>query len=684
MSTSNRRSPHAELYLTAAHLRALAAWTNVVLWITSADGSADIENPSWSAFTGQPPDEYLGWGWLEAIHPDDRERIRKLWSSTVSVGNRAQFSYRLRRRDGEYRLVNVEGVAVDTERGFEWVGYCIDVTEASQTEYALRANEERLRFLDQLAQTTRALTDPIQIMAMTARLLGEQLQATRCAYADVEADNDTFTIRSDWSTPGVRSSAGVYSLSLFGPHAVGSLRNGEYLIVHDVDRELGDEGGGRMFNSIGIKAIICAPLVKEGKLAAMMAVHQSTPRQWTPAEVLLVGEVVDRCWAHIERVRYAAMLEMQDRRKNEFLATLAHELRNPLAPMRYAAAIMKKASPGAPASIQAQQIIERQVGFMARLVDDLLDLSRISRGLIELKREQASLAELVTEAVDAMRPVIEAARHDLEVVLPATEVTLDADRTRIVQVISNLLSNAAKYTPDGGAIRVAAWQEGSRAVLEVRDNGIGIPPAEQGRLFEMFTQLPHTAAHAQGGLGIGLALVKTLVQMHGGQIRVASRGLDEGSTFTVELPAIVPEARPCTRTDVAADPGGLSVLVVEDNPDGLLALVMLLELMDCVVRSAADGQAGLELASLFKPDVAILDLGLPRMDGLTLARRLRADPALAGMTLVALTGWGSTHDRERTRDAGFDHHLTKPVEPDELRRLLSATRDQKRLLTERG
>jgi PAS domain S-box-containing protein len=663
------------LHLTADHLRALAASTNVVLWITSADGSVNMENPSWAAFTGQSADEYLGWGWLTAIHPGDRERIRMLWMATVQQGSPARFRYRLRRHDGVYREVSAEGTVAETATGKEWIGYCIDVTDASQTETVLRSSELRLRFLDQLAQATRVLTDPSEVMIVTAQFLGVHLQVTRCAYADVEADNDTFTIRNDWSAPGIKTSAGVYSLSLFGPQAAHSMRTGEYLIVRDVDRELGDEGGGRMFNAINIKAIVCAPLVKQGRLVAMMAVHQSTPRNWTAEEVGLVGEVVDRCWAHIERVRYAAMLEEQDRRKNEFLATLAHELRNPLAPIRYATAIMKTAQPGASAFAHAQGIIERQLGFMSRLVDDLLDLSRISRGSIELRQENVRLSDLVSEAAEAMRAVIEAAQHKFDVVLPSADLMVHVDRTRIVQVIGNLLSNAAKYTPDGGAIRIAAWQEGKEAVIEVSDTGIGIPPQEQGRLFQMFTQLPHTAARAQGGLGIGLALVKRLVQMHGGRIRVYSAGLDEGATFTVCLPAIMAQYEPPASAQGSATTGeGLSVLVVEDNADGRLALVTLLEMMGHRVLGAADGEAGLELAQKMKPDVAILDLGLPRMDGLTLARHLRSDPSLGGLKLIALTGWGSAPDRLRTREAGFDHHLTKPADPEQLAELLSGIR----------
>jgi signal transduction histidine kinase len=321
------------------------------------------------------------------------------------------------------------------------------------------------------------------------------------------------------------------------------------------------------------------------------------------------------------------MLREQDRHKDEFLATLAHELRNPLAPMRYALAMMRMSADPAK-SRQAREILDRQVQHMARLIEDLLDQSRINRGLVELRPERVSLALLMEQAVEATRPAIEAARHRFELHLPVPDMALDADPARLVQVIGNLLNNAAKYTPDGGDIRLSAWQAGERAVLEVVDNGVGIPPDQQGRLFQMFTQLHHSAHRAQGGLGIGLSLVRSLVQMHGGQVRVASDGLDAGSTFTVELPLPADTlATPVQASAPAAGsvPAGRRILVVEDNPDGLESLVALLELLGYVVATAV---------------------------------------------LVALTGWGAEQDRVHTAEAGFDHHLTKPVDPDRLQAFL--------------
>ncbi|WP_051243926.1 hybrid sensor histidine kinase/response regulator [Azohydromonas australica] len=652
-----------------------------LVWHTNAVGAIEVENPSWSAFTGQDFLHYRGWGWTEAVHADDRPEVLRRWQTAVASGDVFLLHYRLRRRDGEYREVMAQGAPVLAADGVvrEWVGTCVDVTAERRAQAALRASEERLRFLDSIGQATRALTDATEIMAVTARMLGEHLGATRCAYADVEPDNDRFTIRSDWSRPGVPSSAGVYSLDLFGPQATSNLRRGRHLVVNDVDRELGDDGGGRMFNAIGIKAIICAGLVKEGRLVAMMAVHQAHPRRWTPLEISVAAEVVDRSWAHIERVRAAALLREQDRHKDEFLATLAHELRNPLAPIKYAIALLRLSIDPA-RQAQAHNIIDRQTSHMARLIDDLLDVSRISRGLITLQREQVPLRRLMLEAVETARPAIESARHRLTLQLPDEGVLLDADPARIVQVIGNLLTNAAKYTPDGGEIRLAGWAAGARAVVEVVDNGVGVPPEQQGRLFQMFTQLHHSAGRAKGGLGIGLSLVRKLTEMHGGSVRMHSDGLDEGSTFSIELP-LAQQAAP-----VAGGPQGLPlqtlpqgaeglesaprVLVVEDNPDGLQMLVSLLQALGLRVAWAADGAEALRQAQAFRPQLVLLDLGLPGLDGYEVARRLRADPGHAGTALVALTGWGAESDRRRTAEAGFDAHLTKPVEPDALRAVL--------------
>lgn len=643
-----------------------------VVWRTNAAGLADLDNPGWAAFTGQSSSEYIGSGWLQAVHPEDRRWVQAQWAAAVASGQLFELNYRLRRHDGVYRNVAcLAGPLLDGDAITGWAGTCNDITRALQADARRQAIEARLSFLDELGEDTRALRDAEAVMATAARLLGRHLDVTRCAYADVEADGDAFTIRHDWAAPNVPSSAGTYRLELFGPEATANLRQGRHLVVNDVDAELGAEGGGRMFNAIGIRAIICAGLVKEGRLVAMMAVHQATPRQWSDDDIALVTEVVERCWTHIERVRDNAKLREQDRRKDEFLATLAHELRNPLAPIRYAVALLQRA-PDANKARHVLDVVERQTGHLTRLVDDLLEVSRIHRGLIHLQRGPIALSAVLEQAAETVAPQLLAAGHRIDVRLPPAALTVNADSTRLVQVVANLLNNAIKYTPDGGQLRLAGWTEDQVAVIEVADNGVGIPPKDQPRLFDLFTQLPHTAHRAQGGLGIGLSLVKSLVDLHGGQVEVRSQGLGQGSRFLVRLP--LGEAPPIdvlAETALPDDPGGGHILVVEDNPDGRDLLVTLLEEIGYEVRSATSGEEAVEMAAQSPPWLMLLDIGLPGINGYEVAQRMRAQLGLSDLKIVALTGWGGAQDRQRSAAAGIDVHLTKPVDPDDLERLLA-------------
>ena len=656
------------------------------VWYADPDGSVVSALPTWAAFTGQSWAAYHGRGWLEAVHPEDRETMRARWDALSSAASPGVFSGRLRRADGVYRQVRMQLAPVHDQGVLRhWVAFVVDVTEQMAAQAELEASEERLRILDRISTTTRHAADADTIMAETTRIFGEYLGATRCAYADVDLDSDRFTIRSDWATEGVSSSAGVYSLDLFGPKATSNLRRGLHLVVNDVDAELGDDGGGRMFNAIGIKAIICAGLVKEGRLVAMMAIHQDVPRHWTVHEIQTVSDVVDRCWAHIERVRDAAILREQDARKDDFIATLAHELRNPLAPIKYAVALANR-YPVPPEVSQKHAVIDRQTSLMARLIDDLLDVSRINRGLIELQPQDTEIDVLSSQAVESVQGLMTLREHTLEVdVPPGLEV--HADPTRLVQVIANLLTNAAKYTPPGGHIVLAARRDADRILLSVRDSGLGIPRTELGRLFHMFTQLHHTKAHSQGGLGLGLALVRKLVELHGGSVRAHSAGEGLGSTFTVELPArakapadvpdvlrAMPAAptaavgamvalQPTHTVDDAHPRKASRILVVEDNDDGRASLVEFLMGLGHEVHQAADGVAAVEAACEKEPDVVLLDLGLPRLDGYQVAQQLRARFPPERMAIIALTGWGAPRDMLRTREVGVDKHLVKPVDP---------------------
>ncbi|MEJ7929951.1 ATP-binding protein [Ramlibacter sp. AN1015] len=384
----------------------------------------------------------------------------------------------------------------------------------------------------------------------------------------------------------------------------------------------------------------------------------------------MAGSIVDVT----ERKEAEQVLQDANRAKDEFLATLAHELRNPLAPIRSGLDILKKDSANGPASQRARQTMERQLLHMIRLVDDLLDISRINSGKIHLAMERLRMAEVVETAVELSRPAIAAGAHELVVQLPEHHVELLGDATRLAQALGNLLNNAAKYTPRGGRIEVAMRQEGQDAVIEVRDNGLGIPQPMLDRVFSLFTQVDRRMERAQGGLGIGLYLVRSLIEMHRGTVVAASPGPNQGSTFTVRLPCLAPAGE---RTDPAAGggsapaPAGCRVLVVDDNVDAAETLVTVMEMLGHEARAMHDGEAALAQAADFAPDLVLLDIGLPGLDGYEVARRMRADARLQQAMLVALTGWGSDEDRRRAREAGFDRHLTKPVDVAALEPLLA-------------
>ncbi len=365
-------------------------------------------------------------------------------------------------------------------------------------------------------------------------------------------------------------------------------------------------------------------------------------------------------------------LREADRRKDEFLAVLAHELRNPLAPIRNALHILRLGGSKASAE-DVHEMLERQVNHLIRLVDDLLEVSRITRGKIELRKEPVELAAVLRSAVETSRPLIEASRHQLTLALPSEPLAPEADPVRLSQVIANLLNNAAKYTDEGGQIRLAAWQEREEVVVSVRDSGLGIPVELLPHVFDMFAQVDCTRRRAQGGLGIGLTLARRLVEMHQGRIEARSDGPGRGSEFVVRLPLTLP-SRGSLQGEGGARATGLSalrILVVDDNRDAADSLALVLRLLGAEAQVVYDGPSALQTMTRLQPAVMFVDIGMPGMDGHEVARRVRQKPEWREVVLVALTGWGQEEDRRRSRAAGFDHHLTKPVDPQELQRLLA-------------
>jgi signal transduction histidine kinase len=371
---------------------------------------------------------------------------------------------------------------------------------------------------------------------------------------------------------------------------------------------------------------------------------------------------------------YADALTEADRRKDEFLATLAHELRNPLAPLRSGLDILR-ASPTAPNGEEIRDMMDRQLSHLVRLVDDLLDVSRVSQGKVELRKAQLALSELIKTAVEASTPLINAGRHELILDLPDAEVWLDADLTRLSQVISNLLNNAAKYTPEGGRIVVSAQRDGKEVLISVSDNGIGIPADMLPRVFDLFAQVRDNLDRSRGGLGIGLALVKQLVEMHDGVIVAESAGPGKGSSFRLRLPVVEVAAAP----SVAAEPPSpvlrqdarLKVLVVDDNFDVAQTTGWMIEAIGHDYRLVHESKLAVQTAREYRPDAILLDINMPGMDGYAVCRALRGQPLFDDTAIIAQTGGGQTQERACARESGFDHHLVKPVNMDRLEQLLA-------------
>jgi PAS domain S-box-containing protein len=375
-----------------------------------------------------------------------------------------------------------------------------------------------------------------------------------------------------------------------------------------------------------------------------------------------------------ERKRIEKELRDADRKKDEFLATLAHELRNPLAPMLHAMQILNARGPLRPELEWARGVLDRQAHVMARLLEDLLDVSRISRDQLELRREWVELAAVLEVALETSRPVIEAGSHELTVTLPPEPIHLHADPLRLAQVFANLLNNAAKYTEEGGRIRLIAECQGSDVIVSVQDNGIGIAAGTLASIFEMFSQAKPALVRSQGGLGIGLSLVKGLVELHGGSIEAHSDGPGRGSEFVVRLPVVAERPAPepvQTSDDEPTLTRTYRILIVDDNHDSVDSLAMLLEITGNEVATAYDGEQAVEVAEAVRPDVVLLDIGMPKLNGYDACRRIREQPWGEGMFIIALTGWGQEEDRRRTEEAGFNRHMVKPVDADILMKLLA-------------
>ncbi|WP_306392020.1 hybrid sensor histidine kinase/response regulator [Telluria beijingensis] len=633
-----------------------------------------------------------------SIRPELWERMRPYFE-LVLAGEATQLQHALMeferngKRERRFFCVSLSPV----RHAGDVVGvYCV-LTETTSDVLS----EHRHAFHQKLGETLDGLDDAVHIMKATSAMTGQTLGVARVGYGEIDAACRTVSIDRDWTDGRMASLGGMsHPLAAFGPDIVAMLRQGRTVRIDDVGADGRSAGFVAAYAGIGARAVVIVPIIEDGRLAAVFYLHEPFARHWTEQETAMAEDVARHTREVVRRsrleetVRAAALerdallqseraarvqAERLSRAKDEFLAMLAHELRNPLAPISSSASLLSMQFASEPRICQTSSIISRQVKHMSRLIDDLLDVSRVTRGLVKLKLATVDFREVVTGALDQTRPLVLEKAHQVAVELPDAPVLVRGDHTRLVQSVANIVNNAAKYTPKGGQLALALEALDGRMVLRVRDNGSGMPPDLVPSVFDLFTQGARTLARSQGGLGLGLTLVKRLVDLHEGEVAAHSDGVGFGSTFTLTLPCVTGA---CDGLD--AQPGDLDaaratlrrklkVLIVDDNSDAADSLATLLQVQGHATSVEYDAQSALRRARAERPDVMLIDIGLPDVDGYQLAQELRALPETATTVPVAVTGYGQARDRERALQAGFAHHLVKPVDMTALVRILESS-----------
>jgi len=627
---TQRKAAELALARSQQQFRTLADSIPQLCFIAHPDGRTIWYNHRWFEYTGITFEESQGTGWHRVHDPRVLPEVVARWQEAILEKKPFEMIVPLKGAKGAYRQFLTRILPVMDEFGAvtRWFGTSTDVTAFKDIEAAL---SERERELQTLADNTP------DILARFDR---------QSRYLFINASVERLT--------GLAPSLflGKTNREIGMPVALCTMSDAALALAFDegrtLSRELSFEGGD------GIRHFHCT-LVPErgrsGEVTSVLCVTRDRTEEKLAQDALRVA----------------------DRRKDEFIATLAHELRNPLAPLRTGLQVLKLSRDAATAQ-RTQFIMERQLRQMVRLIDDLLDVSRITSGKVVLRPERIALQAMIQTAVDAVQPLLDASSQVLRLDVPSEPIWLQADPTRISQAVNNLLTNATKYSRNGSVIALGAQRADGVAVVTVADSGEGIPPNMLSDIFEMFTQVDRTLDRAQGGLGIGLALVRRLVEMHGGTVSAISAGLGKGSTFMLRLPISGDTAAVCV--EPAASPVsvafvcGLRVLIVDDNTDAAETLAALLSLRGHETRLAGSGAAAVAIAREFRPAVAFLDIGMPGMNGNETARRLRFEDRSGCMTLVALTGWGAESDRATAKDAGFDLHFTKPIDLGDLDRVL--------------
>jgi len=754
LDVSELKEAEARLAESEQRFRALVEGFGQAVWETDAQANFVQPSPSWCAYTGQREAASMGKGWLDAVHPDDRDYVQREWRAALAMRRGINMEFRVHVAMGGWRWTNVRAAPLFDADGSlrKWFGMNIDIDERRRTQAALTESERRYRMLfeamdegfllasvqydadGRAAALVYSEANPAAVRMTSIHYVGPGLLKVRPEHEPCWLDACAQVARTGVSTRSQCFSEALNSWFDFFVYPVGGDSPRVAILFHDITvrkraedalresearfRALADASpaliyqfdpdGGLMYLNQGGNGDSGSPapsdswrgvVQPEDMHSYLMQVSEGIRQRAIFSHRIRVP-ARDGSWRWFEShaapwssddgqhrgyvgislditgaVQAEDALKDADRRKDEFLATLAHELRNPLAPISNAVQLMRRPD-GRRQSDRVVEMVGRQVRQIATLVDDLMEVSRITRGKIDLRLERVPVAEIVHSAVETSQLPIERAGHQLAVALPEEPLVLLADRVRLTQVFANLLNNAAKYTDPGGRIWVDVWREDGQAVVSVRDTGIGIPPEALGQVFDMFAQAHRAVGRGQGGLGIGLTMVRSLVEMHHGSVEAHSGGSGMGSEFVVRLPLATEDdgrlERPGQEQARPYAPfAGQRILVVDDNRDAADTLGLLLEADGAEVRVVYDGRSALAMAESFLPSSVLLDIGMPVMDGYEVARRLRQDERFASMRIVALTGWGQDADRRQTRNRGFTQHLTKPVSLEDLHRILT-------------
>lgn len=615
--------------------------------------------------------DYRDWqGWNADGRPlaaDQWPLARSIWRGETIRGEEVL----VQRSNGHQTINLVSSAPVHNSSGRIVAGVAVftDITE-------LRQAEERQRLLLAAASVLLNADNPDSLLQGIFSELGPQLGLDTYFNFMVDETGQYLQLKSFTGIP--EEEAQRISRLEFGEAVCGNVALRQSPIIMTSIQESQDPIV-HLVKGYGIHAYACNPLMNNGRLIGTLSFASRSKESFSALELEFFETISRYVTAAYERLRLIKELREASRRKDEFLAMLAHELRNPLAPVRNAVQVLRHVESSNPHAQQMREIIDRQVTHLTQLVDDLLDVSRITRGKISLRRERIDLTTVISRAVETSRPLINAGHHQLNVTLPSEPVYVAGDLTRLAQVISNLLNNAAKYTEPGGQIALLIEREESEVVIRLHDNGIGIQEKDLPHIFDLFAQADRSLDRTQGGLGIGLTLVKKIVELHDGRIEAHSDGPGKGSEFVIRLPLFhedLPEPQILStplpdKTPNDSPDRRYRILVVDDNIDSAGSMALLLGFERHQVKIAFNGLEALQIAQEFHPQIVLLDIGLPAMDGYEVARQLRKD-SLQPLVLIAITGYGQAEDRARTKAAGFDHHFTKPVEYDRLIALINS------------